>query len=276
MNKYISIDMPFVMIYDYLGDNSMSWNPRERWRIYKSNQWWVRNRNFFKDDQFSALFIGELEDIPNKRLGPFLPNGRDLARDFCQFVGYVLPFDPADYSDKAKIRTKLGYGDNPLVICSIGGTKVGKGLLALCGQSYTMLKDEIPNLQMVLVCGPRLASESLSLPQAVEIKGYIPNLYEHFAACDLAIVQAGGTTTLELTALKQPFLYFPLDGHFEQQIHVSGRLARHRAGVKMYYTHTTPKSLAKKIKSTLGKDVNYLPIATDGAKRAAQIINQLL
>jgi hypothetical protein len=42
--------------------------------------------------------------------------------------------------------------------------------------------------------------------------GYVPNLFEHFAACDLAIVQGGGTTTMELAAQNKNFLYFPLEG----------------------------------------------------------------
>ena len=48
-----------------------------------------------------------------------------------------------------------------------------------------------------------------------EVRGYVPNLYQHFAACDLAVVQGWGTTTLELTALSRPFLYFPREQHFE-------------------------------------------------------------
>lgn len=63
----------------------------------------------------------------------------------------------------------------------------------------------------------------------MEVQSYVDRLYEHFAASDLAVVQAGGTTTPELTALRRPFLYFPLEEHFEQQVHVAGRLAP-RAG----------------------------------------------
>ena len=129
---------------------------------------------------------------------------------------------------------------------------------------------------MVLVCGPRLPADSLKVPQGIEVKGYVPALHEHFAASDLAIVHGGGTATLELTALRQPFLYFPLEGHYEQEIHVAGRLARHRAGVKMTYSKTTPKSLAKVVISNIGKEVNYAIIPTDGAQKAAQLINQLL
>lgn len=55
----------------------------------------------------------------------------------------------------------------------------------------------------------------------MEVRGYVDRLYEHFAVSDLAVVQAGGTTTLELTALRRPFLYFPVEEHFEQRVHVA-------------------------------------------------------
>ena len=272
-NKDVVIDMPFIMLYDFIGNDSMTWNPMDKLAIYMWNREWAKCRNFFNNDQYTAIFVGELEDVPDIGLGPFLPKRRELAKKICQFVGYILPFDPITYKDKEKIRGHLGYSEAPLVICSIGGTAVGKDLLALCGQTYDVVKRDIADLKMILVCGPRLASEELIVPAGVEVEGYIPNLYEHFAACDLAIVQAGGTTTLELTALKKQFLYFPLDGHFEQQVHVTGRLARHKAGIKMKFAQTTPESLAKMIVSTIGEKVTYPSIPTDGAVRAARVIN---
>jgi UDP-N-acetylglucosamine:LPS N-acetylglucosamine transferase len=124
--------------------------------------------------------------------------------------------------------------------------------------------------------GPRLATEHLDVPAGVDVKGYIPALHEHFAASDLCIAQGGGTTALELTALRRPFLCFPLEGHFEQQVHVAKRLARLQAGVRMSYSQTTPNSLAEKVISSHREEVTYPPIATDGAQKAAQIIGQLL
>ena len=55
------------------------------------------------------------------------------------------------------------------------------------------------------------------------------DLYRHLAACDLAIVQGGLTTAMELTANQRPFIYFPLKHHFEQNLHVRHRLGRYRA-----------------------------------------------
>ena len=90
-------------------------------------------------------------------------------------------------------------------MCSVGGTSIGKDLLELCAQAYPIIKQKVPDLRMVLICGPRLAIDELRVPGEIEVKGYVPALYEHFAASDLAIVQGGGTTTIELTALNRPF-----------------------------------------------------------------------
>jgi UDP-N-acetylglucosamine:LPS N-acetylglucosamine transferase len=183
---------------------------------------------------------------------------------------------PEELGDKKQMRDKLGYGDELLVICSIGGTAAGNDLLDLCGRAYHLAVDKIPNLKMVLVCGPRFDPGSLNMPRGTTIKGYVPNLVEHFAACDLAVVQGGGTTTLELTVLRRPFLYFPLERHCEQQIHVAGRLARHRAGVKMSFKNTTPEILAESIADNIGKEITYDPIPVDGARNAAEKIRRFL
>jgi UDP:flavonoid glycosyltransferase YjiC (YdhE family) len=129
---------------------------------------------------------------------------------------------------------------------------------------------------MILVCGPSLDPESLDVPEGVEVRGYVPALWQHFAACDLAIVQGGGTSTVELTALRRPFVFFPLEEHFEQQIHVAGRLERQGVGIKMQYSQTTPESLAELILPNLGKEVDYPQIRTDGATTAATLISRFL
>ena len=267
---------PFVTIYDFVGLDAVGNNPLQKLEAYVWNRIWAQDYKLLSEGNNLALFVGEPEDIPKKSFGFLLPNRRDHAEAHYKFIGYILRFDPAEYTDRARLRAKLGYGDEPLLICSIGGTSIGKELLELCGQAYPLIREKIPGVRIILICGPRLTPESLNVPQGVEIKGYIPSLYQHFAASDLAIVQGGATTTLELTALRRPFLYFPLEGHCEQEIHVAQRLERHQAGVKMSYSQTTPMSLAEKIFSNFGKEVTYTAVQTDGAYKAAQFISRLL
>jgi UDP:flavonoid glycosyltransferase YjiC (YdhE family) len=268
--------IPFAMVYDFVGMDAMTGSPLERMGTYLWNRVWSQDYRKPSNPNLLELFVGELDDIPDQRFGPFLPNRREYAKRRYQFLGYVIDFDVPALSDKAAVREELGYGDEPLVVCSIGGTSVGKGLLELCGQAYQFVKDRIPNLQMVLVCGPRLSTDSLAVPREVTVRGYVPNLYRHFAASDLAVVQGGGTTTLELTALRRPFLYFPVEEHFEQQIHVAARLSRHKAGVKMQYSQTTPAVLAEMIVSNMGKEVSWGRIPVDGAQKAVELIGRFL
>jgi len=275
--KALSIDAPFVMIYDFFGMDSLTHNPIEKLTVTIVNRLWAHwDRKLFSGGKNLALFAGELEDIPDTGLGFPLPSRRIHAETYYKFTEYILPFDPAQYADKFGIREKLGYGKELLVVCSIGGTSIGKDLLELCGWANSIIKQKVPNLRMVLICGPRLSVDSVEVPDGIEVKGYTPALYEHFAASDLAIVQGGGTTALELTALRRPFLYFPLALHCEQQVHVAGRLARHKAGVKMVYSQTTPEILAGKVIANLGINIDYPPIPVQGAQKAAQLIGELL
>jgi UDP-N-acetylglucosamine:LPS N-acetylglucosamine transferase len=162
-----------------------------------------------------------------------------------------------------------------LVVCAIGGTSIGKELLELCGQAFSLLEERLADPRMLLVCGPRLDAEALQVPPGVEVRGYVPDLWEHFAASDLAIVQGGGTTTIELTALRRPFIYFPIEGHFEQA-QVSERLKRHRAGVRMLRSETSPELLAEQVLGALEEEVSFASIPVDGGRRAAELIAETL
>ena len=94
--------------------------------------------------------------------------------------------------------------------------------------------------------------------------------------CDLAIVQGGLATTMELTAARRPFIYVPLEQHFEQNGHVRFRLERHRAGRRLEFADASPEVLAAAISEELGREVDYLAVPGDGASRAAAIIAELL
>jgi predicted glycosyltransferase len=267
---------PFVMIFDFIGFDAATRNPLERLGVYFWNKKWSERMDRVTDFVDLSLFVGEEEDIPDESFGFLLPGRREWARATCEFVGYIFPFDPEEFRDRTAVRNKLGYDEAPLVVCSIGGTAIGKDLLVLCGDAFPIAADKIPGLRMILVCGPRLNRDKINFPSSVEVKGYVPNLYEHLAASDLAVVQGGGTITLELTALRRPFLYFPIEGHSEQEVHVAFRLKRQGAGVRMTLSSVTPESLATAIINNMGKVVNFPSIPVDGAKVAAKHIGELL
>ena len=84
------------------------------------------------------------------------------------------------------------------------------------------------------------------------MRAYVHDLYRHLAACDLAVVQGGLTTSMELTANRRPFLYFPLRHHFEQNFHVRHRLERYGAGRCMDFESDGPERSRAAIAEEIG------------------------
>ena len=224
-----------------------------------------------------AIFVGEPGDIVPDAFGPGLPAIRDWTREHYDFSGYVTGFVPHAVGDRDRLRAELGYGPGERVcIVSVGGSGVGAALLRRVIEAHPEARALVPGLRMVVVAGPRIDPGSLPPADGLEVRPYVHDLHRHLAACDLAVVQGGLTTTMELTAHRRPFLYFPLRGHFEQNRHVRHRLERYRAGRCMDFAEATPGVIARAIAEEIGRDVDYLPVAADGAARAAVLIAGLL
>jgi pimeloyl-ACP methyl ester carboxylesterase len=224
-----------------------------------------------------ALFVGNPDDIVSERFGPGLPAIRDWTEEHFDFAGYVSGFNPAQFTDRDKLRHELGYGPaDQVCIVTVGGSGVGGHLLRRTIEAFPQAKRLVPELRMVVVTGPRIDPATLPSADGLELRAYVHNLYRHLAACDLAVVQGGLTTAMELTANRRPFLYFPLRHHFEQNFHVRHRLQRYGAGRRMDFALDGPQEIAAAMASEIGRDVDYRPVETDGAARAAAAIAELL
>jgi UDP-N-acetylglucosamine:LPS N-acetylglucosamine transferase len=128
-----------------------------------------------------------------------------------------------------------------------------------------------------VIAGPRIAPESLPQHPGLEVRPYVHDLYEHLAVADLAVVQGGLGTTMELAVNRRPFIYFPLKNHCEQVYHVAHRLNRYRAGRRLDYHATTVETLAEVALDTMGADTSgYLPYDPGAAGRAAALMVELL
>ena len=220
-----------------------------------------------------AIFVGEPADIVPGTFGPGLPSIRDWTERHYDFAGYVTGFDGRDLDDRAS----LGYRDDERIcIVTVGGSGVGAGLLRRVIDAFPEAKKRVPGLRMIVVAGPRIDPAELPRHEGLEVHAYLHDLYRHLAVCDLAVVQGGLTTTMELTASGRPFLYFPLGHHFEQNLHVRHRLERYGAGRRMSYERDGPAEIAAAIASEIGREVDYLPVPRDGAARAARLIAELL
>jgi pimeloyl-ACP methyl ester carboxylesterase/predicted glycosyltransferase len=222
-----------------------------------------------------ALFVGNPDDIVPEHFGPELPAIREWTQDHFDFAGYVTGFEPI--ADREALRAELGYAENERVcIVTVGGSGVGEALLRKVMAAYPEAKRVVPELRMIVVAGPRIEPASLPQAEGLEVRAYVHDLYKHLAACDLAVVQGGLTTAMELTANRRPFIYFPLKHHFEQNFHVRNRLERYGAGRRMDFEDSSPEAIAAAIAEEVGREVDYLPVETDGARRAAKRIAELL
>lgn len=265
---------PFVFLTDFVGCLPMEeGNEREAFLCADRNADdiehvarypWIRDR---------AIFVGNEDDVPELPFGPGLPEIRDWTKRNFAFTGYALPFDPKSLADTDALRARHGYTrDEKLVIAAVGGTSVGGSLLHRIAQTFPLMKKQVPELHMVLVAGPRLPRDAFPTMDGLDVLPYVHKLFEHLACSDLALVQGGLSTCMELVATRRPFLRFPLERHFEQCIHVTNRMRNYCAECTVRFSDLTARELADKALQTLHAPVTYKPVETDGAARAARHI----
>jgi pimeloyl-ACP methyl ester carboxylesterase/predicted glycosyltransferase len=224
-----------------------------------------------------AIFVGSPDDIVPMSFGKDLPMMRDWIPRHFDFAGYIIGEHPNTFGSRAELRHRLGYRpDERICIVAVGGSGVGAHLIKRILQSWPLVHARLPELRMIVVAGPRIDPKSLNAPAGVEVRAFVPDLDRHLAACDLALVQGGLTTCMELVAAGTPFLYFPLKNHFEQNFHVAHRLGRYGAGIRMEFATSTPDIIADAMVAALKKPAQFKPVEADGAERAAGMLADLI
>ncbi|MGH2907851.1 MAG: glycosyltransferase, partial [Solirubrobacteraceae bacterium] len=268
----------YVWLSDFVGWLPMAdGGPREVALTADHNAEMIEQIERFPRVRDRAIFIGDPDDVVDATFGPGLPSIREWTGAHFSFAGYVTGLHPIAGERRPALRRELGYAPGERVcVVTVGGSGVGVPLLHRVLESVEEARRLVDALRVVVVTGPRIDPASLPAVDGVELHGYRDDLYRHLAACDLAIVQGGLTTLMELTANGRPFIAFPLGRHCEQNIHVRHRLARYGAGRFMDFAGATPQALARAIADEIGREVSYLPVDTGGALRAAAMIAELL
>lgn len=269
----------FAWMTDFVGWLPMpSGGDREAALTADYNAEMLEQRARYRGLRDRSIFVGDPGDVVDLPFGPGLPDIPEWTAANFDFSGYVSGFVPPDEQQCARLRLSLGLeSDDLLCVVTVGGSGVGRALLSRVLDAVPAARRLVPDLNFLVVCGPRIDPASLPRPHGVRASGMVPDLHRLLAACDLAVVQGGLTTCMELTATRKPFLYVPLRDHFEQNIHVRHRLERYRAGRCVPYAEASdPERLAELISETVGAEVDYLPVATDGAGRAADLLSALI
>ncbi len=211
-----------------------------------------------------SVFVGEPDDIVDASFGPGLPAIRTWTEENFDFAGYVTGFTPPDDAHRARVRRELDYGADDLVcVVTVGGSGVGGSLLRRVLDAVPAARRLEPALRFLVVTGPRIDPAGLPRTPGVRIRGYVPELPRLLAAADLAIVQGGLTTCMELTACGTPFIYVPLRHHFEQNFHVRHRLDRYQAGRHLAYEEAADPDAAGRDHRRRGAPQGRLPVGGD-------------
>jgi pimeloyl-ACP methyl ester carboxylesterase/predicted glycosyltransferase len=224
-----------------------------------------------------SIFVGGPADIAPLTFGKDLPAMRDWIPRHFAFTGYVMGEHPSAWGERAALREALGYRPGEKIcIVTVGGSSVGLPLIRRILHALPIARRWMPELRTIVVAGPRIDPATLVLPPGVEVRTFVPDLDRHLAACDLALVQGGLTTCMELTAAGTPFLFFPLRNHFEQNVHVAHRLANYGAGRRMDYATAAPDLIAEAMIETLRAPATFKPVEADGAACAAGLLAELI
>ncbi len=265
---------PYVFLTDFVGWLPMPEGGAEEARLTADyNAEMIEQIDRFPRVRDRALFVGNPDDVVPHDFGAGLPAIRPWVETHFDFTGYALGPGVGAPVDRAE----LGYGpDERVCVVTVGGSGVGGGLIERVIAAFPEARRRVPGLRMIVVCGPRIDRDAFPSHEGLELHGYVHELSRHLAACDVAVVQGGLATGMELAAAGRPFLSFPLQRHFEQNLHVRHRLERYGAGRSMDYATATPQSIADAIAGALADPTPPLPVERDGAARAARLIAELL
>ncbi len=161
--------------------------------------------------------------------GPGLPEIRPWVEQHYEFSGPHHRLRPADgrRARGAPARARLGRGRADL---PRRRRRLGRRLAPPRSACWRPSRRRAGSCR---ACAWSRSAGRASTPRrstagGVELHGYVDGLHRWLDACDIGVVQGGLTTTMELVAARQPFLSFPLERHFEQQLHVAHRLAAPR------------------------------------------------
>ncbi|WP_167001955.1 alpha/beta hydrolase [Mumia sp. ZJ430] len=269
----------FAWFTDFVGWVPMAdGGPAEAALTADHNAEMIEHRARFQRVRDRSVFVGNPDDVVDETFGPGLPGIREWTEENFAFSGYVTGFDPIGEADRQAVRASLGLSPEDLFcVVTVGGSGVGEPLLRRVLDAVPMIRRVEPRMRFLVATGPRIDPRGLPRRRGVRLRGFVPDLHRTLGAADVALVQGGLTTCMELTAQGVPFVYVPLRHHFEQNVHVPHRLRQYGAGHRLAYEEAcNPDALAHALLAEVGRTPATRRVETDGAARAAALLADLL
>lgn len=184
---------------------------------------------------------------------------------------------------RAETRRRLGLGEGPLIIATVGGG--GDGEKVLLGLLEAMSRSTDVAGQVWVVTGPLMRSGPVSRVRErarglsrVRVVEFDPELSQVFHAADAVISMAGYNSTLEVLVSGTPAVFVPrTTPRLEQWIRAT---AMERLGLCRVLSPevATPERLLAALDDALksGRRAAPLPFRIDGARNVGREVRELL
>jgi predicted glycosyltransferase len=189
---------------------------RERWRVDRAMQ---------ALEYYDEIWVYGCQNLYDPILENQLPT--KIARKI-RFCGYLDIEAPVTAS--ADIRRTLGVADQPLVLVTVGGGKVGFPILDNYVQALAQFPSQMNQFSLI-VGGPSLPMEqqdiirrqceainSQNSRQRIEFVNFLPRLLDYMAAADLVVAQGGYNTVTEILRLGKRAVIVPHEQHHNEQL----------------------------------------------------------
>lgn len=181
-------------------------------------------------------------------------------------------------------RTEPIACDNPFVLVSVGGGRIGGEVLDAALGAADILKDQLPH-DFKIFTGPFLPETDFKDLRAradrldhVHLSRFTPNLLAHMQAADLSISLAGYNTTMNVLRADVPAILVPI-GHYDfdcEQLIRAEKLDQLGVVDMLRQDAVTAENLAQRITKTLARKKSQTHFNLDGARDATLALQTLV
>ncbi|MEM9457274.1 MAG: glycosyltransferase [Myxococcota bacterium] len=204
-------------------------------------------------------------------------NKLDVPIHYTGFVAQSLP-------DPAPARELLDADAEPTILVSVGGGRLGRGLLECLIETAPRLASRLPH-RLLIFTGPFVPSETfeaLSERAAkhanVVLRRYTPHLLTYMSRADLSISLCGYNTSMNLLRTGVRSLVMPSDKDLEQPSRAM-RMAQHDLLEIIPPDDLDPERMMGRILRALERPPPRLRgnrFNIEGAQRTAEIVLEML
>ena len=213
---------------------------------------------------------------PRRRSGRTCRRSATWTERHYDFSGYVTGFDPSPLVERREeLRRELGYHDDErVVIVTVGGSGVGESLLRRVIAAYPEARAADPGPADDRRRRARASTRSRSARRpASRSAASCRSCTSTWRVCDLAVVQGGLTTTMELTAARPAVPLLPAAEPLRAEPpRPAPAGALRRRPVHGLRDRRPGRDRGGDRRRDRRVPIDYRPVATDGARRAAELI----